>query len=62
MALTKEELTERAQIVRAWEAACKIEHPTDQELAFRIALAKRLAQAWGLRELRDRKFDSPIEK
>jgi hypothetical protein len=50
---TKEELMERAQLVRCFEASCKIEHPTEQERNFRLSLMKRLGVAYGLREVRD---------
>lgn len=52
MAITKEELQERAQLVRIHEANCQIEHPTDQEIAFRLATMKRLAQDLRYKELR----------
>lgn len=46
--LTKEELQQQAYLVRAWEAACKIEYPTPKELRFRIAVARKLGTAWKL--------------
>jgi hypothetical protein len=49
---TKEELQERAYLIRAHEANCKIEHPTDEERAFRMAVMKKLGVAFGLREMR----------
>jgi len=52
MPLSKEQLQERAQLVRVWEAACKIEHPTPDELNFRIACAKQIGMAFGLRAMR----------
>lgn len=48
---TKEELTERAQLVRIHEANCAIDFPTPDEIKFRFAIMKKLAQALGLREL-----------
>ncbi len=42
MPLTKEELQERSLVVRAWEAACEIEHPTDSEIRIREALGKKV--------------------
>ncbi len=57
--VSKEELTERAQVVRAFEASCKIEYPSDEERAFRIALMKRLGAEWNLRELRDKVITGP---
>lgn len=56
---TKEELTLRAQMVRAFEAACKIEYPSDQERNFRIALMKKLGAEFGLREVRDKEITGP---
>lgn len=53
--MTEEEKLERQDIayqVRVWEAACKIEHPTPNELGFREAIAKKLAKRWQLKELR----------
>jgi hypothetical protein len=50
--LTKEQLQERAQLVRIHEANCQVEHPTDQERAFRIAIMKKIAAEYSLRELR----------
>lgn len=49
---TKEELQERAQLVRIFEAACDIEHPTENELKFREAVMKKLGMEYGLREMR----------
>ncbi|MEI6861304.1 MAG: hypothetical protein WCL04_03540 [Verrucomicrobiota bacterium] len=46
---TKEDLVERAQIVRTFEASCKIDHPTDDERNFRVALMKKLGTGWGLK-------------
>ena len=57
--ISKEELTERAQVVRAFEASCKIEYPSDEERAFRVALMKRLGSEWNLRELRDKTIALP---
>ena len=50
--ITKEQLQERAQLVRIHEANCAIEHPTETELAFRLAIMKKLAAEYQLRELR----------
>ncbi len=52
MAATKEELQERAQLVRVFEAACGIEHPTETELKFREAVMKKLGVEYGLKEMR----------
>ena len=49
---TKEELQTRAQQVRTLEGVCKIEHPNDEERAFRVALMKALGKAWNLREVK----------
>ncbi len=49
---TKEELQELAQLVRILEASCNIEYPTPQELNFRLAIMKKLAEAHHLKELR----------
>jgi len=57
--ITKEELQERAQLVRQLEAVCRIEHPTDQEINFRLSIMKRLGMAFGLREMRKLKIDGP---
>jgi hypothetical protein len=56
---TKEQFTARAQIVRAFEASCQIDHPSDEERAFRVALMKRLAVEFGLKELRGASFVAP---
>lgn len=56
---TKEELQERAQLVRVHEANCQIEHPTPDEAAFRFAIMKKLAESYQLRELRRATIDSP---
>jgi hypothetical protein len=50
--MTKEELQERAQLVRIHEANCHIEHPSIDESNFRLAIMKKLAIEFGLRELR----------
>ncbi len=50
--MTKEQLQERAQLVRIHEANCQIEHPTIIELAFRLAIMKKLALEYELKELR----------
>ena len=60
MPITKEQLQERAQLVRIHEANCKIEYPTPEEANFRIATMKALGQALGLRELRTYKIEGPV--
>lgn len=57
--LNKDELTERSQLVRTFEASCKIEYPTDPERNFRLALMKRLGERFGLREVRDKEIVGP---
>lgn len=52
MAVSKEELTERAQLVRMYEASCHVQFPTPQELNFRTAVMKKLGVEFGLREMR----------
>lgn len=52
----KDELVERAQLIRVHEANCKIEHPNAEELAFRMAIMKKLGEAYSLRELRDKTY------
>lgn len=52
MAASKEELQERAQLVRIHEANCAIEHPTPDELNFRLAIMKQLGTCYGLRAMR----------
>lgn len=49
---TKEELTANAQLVRVFEASCKIEYPNDEERNFRVAVAKKLGLAFQLKEVR----------
>jgi hypothetical protein len=57
--VTKEELQERAQLVRVHEANCGIEHPTENDLNFRLAIMKKLAQAFSLAELRKLEITGP---
>lgn len=59
MPATKEELQERAQLVRVHEANCHIEHPTPEELNFRLAIMKQLGAAYNLRELRSKEISGP---
>jgi hypothetical protein len=56
---TKEELQELAQLVRILEASCNIEYPTPQELNFRLAIMKKLAEAHRLKELRSATLCGP---
>jgi hypothetical protein len=52
MSANKEELQERAQLVRVHEANCKIAYPTVDESNFRIAVMKKLGLEFALREMR----------
>ena len=52
MPATKEQLTERAQLVRIHEANCNIPYPTPVETGFRLAIMKKLAAEYSLKELR----------
>ena len=57
---TKEELQERAQLVRIHEANCRIEYPTKDEANFRLAIMKRLGLQFALRELRLAQLAGPV--
>jgi hypothetical protein len=59
---TKEELTERAQLVRVHEANCDIEHPTPDELKFRLAIMKKIGVSFGLGEMRRIAIAGPEQK
>jgi hypothetical protein len=50
--ITKEELQQRAQLVRVHEANCQIQYPTPAEANFRLAIMKELARRYKLKELR----------
>jgi len=56
---TKEEVQERAQLIRALEAMCKIEYPEPDELRARIAIMKKIGVAFGLREMRAIVIEGP---
>ncbi len=60
--MDKEILQSRAQLVRIHEANCQIEHPTPEEQGFRMAIMKKLALEYGLRELRGAQFTRPGER
>jgi len=60
--MTKEQLQERAQLVRIHEANCQIEHPTAEEANFRIAVMKLLGREFSLRELRAATIEGPAGK
>ncbi len=49
---TKEEIQELALLVRIHEANCAIPFPTSIELAFRIAIMKKIGLRTDLKELR----------
>jgi len=56
---TKEQLQEMAQLVRIHEANCQIQYPTPLESNFRLAIMKKLATEYGLKELRAATLDGP---
>ena len=60
--MTKEQLQERAQLVRIHEANCQIEHPTPDEANFRIAVMKLLGREFALKELRAATIEGPAGK
>ncbi len=55
---TKEALQERAQLVRIHEANCKIDFPTPEEAAFRLAIMKKLGLDLGLKEIRSAQIET----
>jgi hypothetical protein len=57
---TKEELQERAQLVRIHEANCRIEYPTRDEANFRVAIMKKLGLEYRLREVRPAAIEGPV--
>jgi len=57
--LSKEQLQERAQLVRIHEANCQIQHPTPEEANFRIAVMKLLGREFALKELRTAAITGP---
>jgi hypothetical protein len=59
--ITKEELQERAQLVRIHEANCQIEHPSPEEINFRLAIMKKLGAEFSLRELRPLQITGPAQ-
>ena len=60
MNTTKEELQERAQLVRIHEANCRIEYPSKDEANFRLAIMKRIGLQFALREVRQAQVDGPV--
>ena len=57
--LTKEQLQERALLVRIHEGNCAIPFPTPPEAAFRLAIMKKLAESLSLKELRPATIEIP---
>jgi hypothetical protein len=47
--ITKEDLQERAQLVRLYEASCNIEHPNDLDSRFRTSLMLKIGDKFNLR-------------
>ena len=60
MAATKEELQERAQLIRIHEANCHIEYPTVDEANFRVAIMKKIGLTFGLRDIRTATIAGPV--
>ena len=60
MPSTKEELQERAQLVRIHEANCRIEYPTRDEANFRVAVMKRIGFQFALKEVRPAAIHGPV--
>ena len=60
MIMNKEELQERAQLVRIHEANCRIEYPTRDEANFRVAIMKRIGLQFALKEVRPAAIDGPV--
>jgi len=58
--LTKEQLQERAQLVRIHEANCHIEYPTRDEANFRLAIMKKLGLEFALKEVRAVSVAGPV--
>lgn len=61
MPTTKEDLQERAQLVRIHEANCKIDYPTVDEVNFRVAIMKKIGLQFGLRDLRLIQLAGPVQ-
>ena len=59
MAATKEELIERAQLVRLYEANTTIAVPSELDLRFRRALMCKLATEYGLPKARGNRPAAP---
>lgn len=50
MPLSKEQLTERAQLVAVFESSCSIEYPEPDQIEFRLGLMRRLGNYFTLRQ------------
>ncbi len=57
--MNKEQLQERAQLVRIHEANCHIPYPTRDEANFRLAIMKKLGLQFTLREVRPATIQGP---
>jgi hypothetical protein len=57
---TKEQLQERAQLVRVHEANCQIQYPSPPEANFRLAIMKQLGREFGLKEVRTVAIEGPV--
>lgn len=62
MAATKEDLQERAQLVRIHEANCAIDHPTPDEANFRVAVMKQIGTMYGLAAMRKVEITGPTPR
>jgi hypothetical protein len=60
--VTKEELQERAQLVRIHEANCGIEHPTEEQQRFTSVTMRALADCFGFKALRDKEITGPLSR
>jgi len=61
MANTKEELQERAQLIRIHEANCHIDYPTPEEANFRIAIMRKIGFTFNLKEMRAAPVTGPVQ-
>ena len=57
---TKEELLERAQLVRIHEANCKIKYSSRDEANFRLAIMKKIGWQFALKEVRRAQIEGPV--
>ena len=57
---SKEELLERAQLVRIHEANCKIEYPTRDEANIRLAIMKKIGWQFALKEVRRAQIEGSV--